>query len=439
MQNQTKTLAKHVGQAHMVSQDRGFWKSLGPGIVTGAADDDPSGIATYSQTGSQFGFGLLWLAAFSFPLMAIIQEMCARIGMVTGQGLAANIRQNFPKWVLYVCVSLLFFANSFNIGADLGAMAKAVQLFAPSLDFSLLIIFFAALCLILEIFISYKKYARVLKWLTITLLAYVFSAFFIHFDSKTVLTYALLPHLNFNKDEIFLICGILGTTISPYLFFWQTSQEVEEEILDGKASIKQRAALTTKTEIRNMRVDVWSGMFFSNLIMFFIILTCAATLFTHGITDIKTAADAASALKPFAGPYAFVLFGLGIIGTGLLAVPVLAGSAAYALAETEKWKEGLYRKFNQAHAFYGVIIASTLFGLAMNFTHLDPIKALIYAAVLNGLVAPIILILIVGMSGSKKIMGSHSNGFLANIFGWLVTGTMIIVGLATLIILFTPN
>jgi len=436
--NETKNLAKHIGRPVVLSPKQGFWKSLGPGLVTGAADDDPSGIATYSQTGSQYGFKLLWLAAFSFPLMAVVQEMCARVGMVTGRGLAANIRLHFSKWVLYSCVALLFFANSFNIGADLGAMAKAVQLFAPALSFSFLIIFFAGLCLLLEIFISYRKYAKVLKWLTVALLAYIFSAFFIHFDAKAVLSYALLPHLSFNKDEIFLICGILGTTISPYLFFWQTSQEVEEEILEGRTNIKQRA-LASDEEIKKMRKDVWSGMFFSNLIMFFIILTCAATLFSHGVTDIKTASEAATALKPFAGPYAFYLFGLGIIGTGLLAIPVLAGSAAYALAETEKWKEGLYRKFKQAHAFYGVIIASTLLGLAMNFTKLDPIKALIYAAVLNGLVSPIILVLVVKMSGNKKIMGERKNGPVAKAAGWVITATMAVVGLATLVILFMPK
>jgi len=309
-------------------------------------------------------------------------------------------------------------------------------LFAPRLDFNFLIIFFAGLCLLLEIFISYKKYARVLKWLTVALLAYILSAFFIHIDFKTVVKATFLPSLSFSKEQIFLICGILGTTISPYLFFWQTSQEVEEEILDGKASIKQRSAQTTPEEIKHMRADVWSGMFFSNLIMFFIILTCAATLFSNGVTDIKTASDAALALKPFAGPLAFALFGLGIIGTGLLAVPVLAGSAAYALAETSKWKEGLYRKFGQARAFYGVIIASTFFGLLMNFTGIDPIKALIYAAVLNGLVAPIVLILIVKISASKKIMGSHQNGPVANFFGWLVTGIMLVVAIATLVIMF---
>lgn len=413
-------------------QRESYWHSLGPGLITGAADDDPSGIATYSQTGARYGFSLLWLSVFSFPLMSVVQEMCARIGLVTGRGLAGNIRLYYPRWVLFFCAGLLFFTNSFNIGADLGAMAKAAQLFNPSLNFTGLIIFFTAFCLLLEIFVSYKNYARVLKWLALVLFAYVLSAFFINFSVKEVLFNTLVPHLKIDRDQIFLICGILGTTISPYLFFWQTSQEVEEEISRGKTTIKQRRAETTDGEIKKMRRDVWSGMFFSNLVMFFIILTCAATLYSRGVANIQSAAEAAAALKPIAGPYAFVLFALGIIGTGFLAVPVLAGSTSYALSESFKWREGLYRKFKQAHAFYGVIIVSMCLGLLMNFGKIDPIKALIYSAVLNGLIAPVILILIVQMGGNKKIMGERANSKTTSVIGWLVTFIMIIAGAATI-------
>jgi len=413
--------------------------ALGPGIVTGAADDDPSGIATYSQTGAHYGFGFLWMAIFSFPLMSVVQEMCARIGMVTGRGLAGNIRLHYPKWVLYSCAALLFFANSFNIGADLGAMAKAAQLILPNLSFSPLIIFFGALSLVLQIFIPYGRYSRYLKWLTISLFAYVLSVFFVHLDVKQLLSGAFIPRLHFNSEEIFLVCGILGTTISPYLFFWQTSQEVEEQILEGKTTVEQRQAVTTPEEIKRMRIDVWSGMFFSNLVMFFIIAVCAATLFQNGITNIQTAADAAKALQPIAGQLAFLLFSAGIIGTGMLAVPVLAGSAAYAVAESLRWREGLYREFEQAKAFYWIISASVILGLLINFIGLDPIKALIYAAVFNGVVSPIILVLIVHMSGSKKIMGEHKSSPLAATLGWIVTIIMLVVAVATVAILIFPT
>ncbi|MBI5530211.1 MAG: divalent metal cation transporter [Candidatus Doudnabacteria bacterium] len=415
-----------------------YWATLGPGLTTGAADDDPSGIATYSQTGAQYSFNLLWMAAFSFPLMAIVQEMCARIGLVTGRGLAGNIRRHYPAWVLYVCTALLFIANTFNIGADLGAMAKATQLLLPQTGFYALVIFFTVLSLVLQIFTSYAQYAKYLKWLALVLLAYILSAFFLDLNGKSLVFHTFIPHINFNRDEIFLICGILGTTISPYLFFWQTSQEVEEQIMEGKTSIKLRQSETTDEEISKMRIDVWSGMFFSNLTMFFIIVTCATALYQHGITDIKTAADAAAALKPIAGPFASLLFTLGIVGVGLLAVPVLAGSTAYAMSEAMGWKQGLYRKLKQAYPFYGVIIISMLLGMLMNFLGLDPIKGLIYAAVLNGLVAPVILVLIVQLSSNKKVMNHRVNSRTASTLGWIITGLMIIVGVATIAILISP-
>jgi NRAMP (natural resistance-associated macrophage protein)-like metal ion transporter len=415
---------------------KNYWKMLGPGLTTGAADDDPSGIATYSQTGAQYGFKLLWLAPLTFPLMSLVQEMCARIGLVTGRGLAANIRRHFPRWVLYTSTLLLCVANTFNLGADLGAMAKATQLLWPQAHFSLLIIGFALLSLALQVFTTYDRYARYLKWLAMILLTYILSAFLSHLNWHEVLRGTFLPSFHFTKQEVILICAILGTTISPYLFFWQTSQEVEEGVLEGKKTIAQRQ-VTTKDDVKRMRVDVWSGMFLSNIVMFFIVAASAGTLFTHGITNISTAADAAKALEPIAGHAAYLLFTLGIIGTGMLGVPVLAGSSSYALAESFGWKEGLYKKLKQARAFYGAIIISMVLGLAMNFIGLDPIKALIYSAVANGLVAPIVLTLIVMISRDKRVMGEWVNSKATTFFGWLVTVIMIISGLAAIYSLAT--
>lgn len=416
---------------------RDFWHMLGPGLTTGAADDDPSGIATYSQTGAQFGFQFLWLAGFTFPLMSMVQEMCARIGMVTGRGLAANIRVHFPKSVLYTCTLLLFIANVFNIGANLGAMAQGVQLLAPGLSFTPLVIAFTVVSLLLQIFISYAKYARILKYLALILLSYIFSTLLIQgLDWGVILKHAVVPSFNFTKDQIVLVCAILGTTISPYLFFWQTSQEVEEEILEGRTSIAARKASTTNQNIRDMRVDVWSGMFLSNLVMFFIITATAATLFANGITEINSAADAAEALRPLAGDATYLLFSLGIIGTGLLAVPVLAGSASYAVAESFGWKQGLFRKLKEASAFYGILIIAMLAGLVMNFIGLDPIKALIYSAIGNGLVAPVVLILIVKLSSNRKVMGEYANSKFTTFIGWVVVTIMVLAGIAAIVSLF---
>jgi NRAMP (natural resistance-associated macrophage protein)-like metal ion transporter len=429
--------SKNVGEqaSRPIRRASNFWKMLGPGLTTGAADDDPSGIATYSQTGAQYGFQLLWLSLFTFPLMAVIQEMCARIGLVTGKGLAANIRKHYPRWVLYTCTILLFTANTLNLGADLGAMAKAVQLIAPSTNFPTLVVGFALLSVALQIFTAYEKYAKYLKWLAMILLAYVFVALVVPINWAHVVQSTLLPRVTFSKQQIFLICAILGTTISPYLFFWQTSQEIEEEILKGKTSLKSRQGASVD-EIKEMRVDVWSGMFVSNLIMFFIIAACAATLNANGITHINTAADAAEALRPIAGESAYLLFALGIIGTGLLAVPVLAGSSSYAISESMGWKFGLYRRLKEAYAFYGIIIISSVIGIIINLIGVDPIKTLLYSAVLNGMVAPVMLILIVLLASSKKIMGDHVNSSFTSILGWIVTLVMVIAGGATLVSLF---
>lgn len=438
----SKSAAKTVGNSISKAgkEAEGYWKKLGPGLTTGAADDDPSGIATYSQVGAQYGNMFAWMAIFTYPLMAVVQFMCAKIGLVTSRGLAANIRLHYPRWILYVLTIMLFGANAFNIGADLGAMAEATRLVFPNFSFILLVIGFTVFSLLLQIFTSYKAYASYLKWLALILFAYIFTAFTITLDWGDILRYAFIPHMVFDKEHLLIVAAILGTTISPYLFFWQTSQEVEEKILHGKAieanSIAEEVPVPVieavpKRDIKDMRIDVWSGMFISNLVMFFIIIVCSATLFKSGITDIKTAADAANALRPLAGDGAYLLFAIGIIGTGLLAVPILAGSTSYALAESFRWVSGLHHKLKEAYAFYGVIIVSMLVGLGLNFIGLDPIKALIYSAVANCIVAPVVLIFIVTLSSRKDVMGEHANGRLTKAVGWIVTIIMALVAIAT--------
>jgi NRAMP (natural resistance-associated macrophage protein)-like metal ion transporter len=431
-----KEIEYDIENQEPVKSAKKYWKILGPGLITGAADDDPSGIATYSQMGASKGFNLIWLSLFSFPFMGVIQEMCARIGLTTGVGLATNIKRHYSKKILYFCTALLLFANVFNIGADLGAMAKGTQLILPQLGFTFLVIGFAILILVLQIFIPYKRYSKYLKYLALVLFAYVFTAFSVKINWSDVFYHTIVPAIKFSKDEVILICAAFGTTISPYLFFWQTSQEVEEEILRGGKTEEIRRSKNTAEDIRKMRIDSWSGMFLSNLIMFFIIATCAATLFQNGITNIGTAADAALALKPFAGNFAFSLFAIGILGVGLLAIPVLAGSASYAMSETFGWKFGLYRKLKKATSFYGVIIVAMILGIILNFVGIDPIKALIYSAVLNGIISPIILFFIVQISGREETMGQFKNKRIANILGWFITGFLFIVSITTIIFLF---
>jgi NRAMP (natural resistance-associated macrophage protein)-like metal ion transporter len=410
---------------------KSFWYLLGPGLTTGASDDDPSGIATYSQTGAQYGFQLLWLAALTFPLMAVIQEMCARIGLVTGRGLAGNIRVHFGRKILYMSTLFLFAANTFNIGADIGAMASAVQLIVPKIDFTLLVIGFTVFILLLQIFTPYVTYARYLKWLALVLFAYILSSVLAHPDWNTVLKYAVIPHISFSKQQILLICAIMGTTITPYLFFWQTSQEIEEEIAAGQTTLKSRMG-SEPAQIRKMRIDVWSGMFLSNVVMFFIISACASVLFKHGITNITSAAQAAQALKPFAGNATFWLFAIGIVGMSLLAIPVMAGASAYAISESIGKRQGLNSSLKQASAFYGVIIISMMLGLALNFIGINPIKALIYSAVLNGVVSPIILVLILLIARNTHTMGEWKNGKLSAGFGWALAFIMGIAGVAAI-------
>ncbi len=432
----TNNLTNKIPAANLVQRSKDYWNLLGPGLTTGASDDDPSGITTYSQTGAKYGFQFLWLSIVTFPLMAVVQEMCARIGLVTGRGLAGNIRIHFSRKIIFICTVMLFAANAFNIGADLGAMAKATQLLKPQLNFTFLVILFTVASLGLQIFTPYVKYARYLKWLALVLFAYVFSAILAHLNWSDVLRHSFIPHMGFSKDEVLLVCAILGTTISPYLFFWQTSQEVEEQILLGNTNLAMRKG-TTRLDVSNMRVDVWSGMLLSNVVMFFIIAACGAILFKHGITNITSASQAAEGLRPFAGRATYALFALGVIGTGLLAIPVLAGSSSYAIAESLKWKEGLNRKLAQAHAFYGIIIISVIAGLGINFIGLDPIKALIYSAVGNALVAPIILFLIVRISSNKKIMGEWVNKPLTTALGWIVVIIMSLASIGGIISIFS--
>ena len=412
-----------------------YWRTLGPGLVTGAADDDPSGIATYSQTGAGFGLQLIWMSLFTLPMAIIVQEMCARIGLQTGRGLAENIRRTFPKPILYLCMALLFAANTFNIAADISAMAGGIQLLAPGLNFVAIVIVFALLCLGLQIFLSYPLYSRYLKILALVLLSYVATGLIIHLNWADVLKHTIMPSITFSKDQLFLVCAILGTTISPYLFFWQTSQEVEEEVEKGETTLRERRG-STDSEIRSMRIDVMSGMFVSELVMFFIIAVCASTLFTHGVTNIQTAADAATALRPLAGQWAYLLFALGIIGTGLLSIPVLAGASAYALAETFHWHEGLSKKMKQAQGFYWVIIISMIVAVAIDFLGINPIKALIWSAVGNGIAAPVILFFIMRIASNKKVMGKRTNKALTSVAGWFITALMGVAGIAAIYSLF---
>lgn len=415
---------------------RVYLKALGPGLITGAADDDPSGIGTYAQTGAQFGYSQLWLALFTFPLMTIIQEMCARIALQTGGGLATNLRKYYPKSVLYFCVFLLFSANTINIGADLGAMASASQLLVP-IPFLILLAAITLITLGLEVFVEYKRYAKFLRWLTFSLFAYVLVVFIVRQDWSQALVSTFLPNGELNRDYLLNIVAVLGTTISPYLFFWQASQEVEEEIDEGKTTTLTRRGVST-TELKWMRTDVTAGMFFSNIVMWFIILTTASTLFRNGLHQIDSAAQAAEALKPLAGQFAALLFAVGIIGTGLLAVPILAGSAAYAVAETLRKPEGLSLKLKQAPVFYAVIALATFVGAAMNLIGVNPIRALYYTAVINGLVSPPLLLMLMLITNNRRIMGQRVNSRLSNTIGWLTTLAMTVAA-AALLLSFTSS
>jgi NRAMP (natural resistance-associated macrophage protein)-like metal ion transporter len=417
----------------MLNYLKKLFKIIGPGFVTGASDDDPSGVGTYSQTGAIFGFSQLWLALYIFPFMVVIQQMCGHIGMVTGKGLAGVIRAHYSKPVLYFAVSLLVIANTINIGADLGAMASSAQMLL-GLPFLFWLCLMTVLIVVLEVFVTYKTYSKILKYLALTLFAYVLAAFIVKLNWGIIVKDTVLPQIKFSGDYLLNVVAVLGTTISPYLFFWQASQEVEEEIADDNISdIGVGKPVVKRTNVTDMDWDTIAGMFFSQTIMFFIIITTAATLHANGITNIGTASQAAEALKPVAGNLAYLLFAAGIIGTGLLAIPVLAGSSGYAVAETTGLKAGLSKKFGLVPGFYGIIAASTLIGLLISWLGIDPIKALYYAAALNGLAAPPLMVLVILIANNKNIMGKFVNKKISNILGWMIVIAMSIAGILLII------
>jgi NRAMP (natural resistance-associated macrophage protein)-like metal ion transporter len=395
---------------------------LGPGVITGAADDDPSGISTYSVAGAAYGYATLWIALLTFPLMSSVQLMCARLGIVTGQGLAAAVRDNYPKWVLWGACSILVVANIINIGADLGGMAEATQL-VTGIRPLLWIPFYALLILGLLIWTSYKLIARVFKWMTLVLFAYVLTSFFAHVDWKQALRVTLVPHLEWSRGFLAVLVGILGTTISPYLFFWQAAEEVEEERAKGKRLVKQRKGASAE-ELKDARTDTVIGMFFSNFIMYFIILTTGATLHAHGQTTITTAREAAEALRPLAGNGAYLLFTMGLIGTGMLGVPVLVGSSAYAVAEGANWRGSMSDRPKKAKAFYGVMAVAMVLGLSLNYIGLNAVKMLFWSAVINGLLAPPLILLVILLTSSRKVMGDHVNSPLLRYLGWATFAVM---------------
>jgi NRAMP (natural resistance-associated macrophage protein)-like metal ion transporter len=408
-------------------------KSLGPGIITGAADDDPSGIATYSQAGASFGFGMLWMALYQYPLMTVIQEICARIGLITGDGLAVVIKKKYSNKVALPLASLLLIANTINIGADIGAMGAAMKLVVPQTPFVLATLIFTAFILLVQILVPYRLYVKALKFLTLSLFAYIATAIIVGGNAYDLLIATLIPHIEFSPEFAMMFVAIFGTTISPYLFFWQASEEAEEEVKKKKIpEINVGTPQVSKKEFKLMKTDVAIGMFFSQLIMWSIIVTTAGSLHYHGITDVETSEQAAKSLEPavksfpYSGQIAKIIFALGIVGTGLLAVPVLAGSSAYALSDAFGWKQGLSKKFKQAKAFYLVIAVSTIIGLWINFSNIDPIKALVYAAVINGVTAVPILFIIMKIANDKNILGKRVNGRVKNAIGWITVAIMAI-------------
>jgi NRAMP (natural resistance-associated macrophage protein)-like metal ion transporter len=402
---------------------KNFLKVFGPGVITGAADDDPSGIATYTQTGAKFGYGQLWTVVVMLPLMTAIQEASARIGAVTGHGLAAVIKTNYSKKVLYAAVLLVVVANTINIGADIGALAAAAQLIIP-INFVILTLGFTALILTLEIFTSYRVYSRILIWLALSLLAYPLTVFIVKQPWHTIFVATFWPHVEINFEFFFFITGVLGTTISPYMFFWQASEEVEEEKEQHLISRYGKPKIGVKY-IRNLRIDNFTGMVFSEIGTWSMIVVAATVLHQNGVTDVRSAADAAKALEPLvqtfphAGFLAKLIFAVGIIGLGLLGIPILSGSAAYALSEAFNMKEGLNLKLKKAHGFYGIITIATLIGLMINFIGIDPIKALVFTAVFNGVAAVPLIFLIARIARNKKIMGEYRSGWLSNTTVWI--------------------
>jgi NRAMP (natural resistance-associated macrophage protein)-like metal ion transporter len=419
MNNET---SQHPIRRIRAARLRHFFRDLGPGLITGAADDDPSGIATYSVAGASFGYGQLWTVLFSFPLMSAVQLMCARLGMVTGLGLAGIVRRRHSRYVLWATCSLLVLANTVNIGADLGGMGEVMEMTTGVPAFFWLP-FFAVLIVVLLIWLSYRRIARIFKWLTLVLFAYVITAFLAHPRWREVARATFLPSFEWNTMYVATVLGVLGTTISPYLFFWQAAQEVEEERALGRRTVHARMGATDE-ELQIARTDVLTGMAFSNAIMFFIILATGATLYASGHQHIETARQAAEALRPLAGEGAYFLFALGLIGTGMLGVPVLAGSAAYAVTEALHWRGSLNDRPKRAPKFYAVLAAALLLGLTLNYLRFSAVKMLFWAAVLNGILAPPLVGLVTILSSDKKVMGDRTNTALVSGLGWLTTLVM---------------
>ncbi len=407
--------------------ERSLWARLkhplsliGPGLITGVADDDPSGIATYSQAGAQFGLNMLWTMPLAFPLMSAIQCMCAQLGRVTGRGLAANMRAAFPRPLVLAMVALLLIANTLNIAADEAAMGATAGM-VTGVDRHIMTVGFVILTLLLQIFVPYHRYVYFLKWLTFSLLAYALVLFTVHVPWGQVVLRTLVPQFTPNAQAATMVVGVFGTTISPYLFFWQASEEVEDMNKDGGSPLLRADAITAATELRRIRWDTWSGMFYSNITAFCIILATAVTLHVAGVTDIETAAQAASALRPLAGPFAYLLFALGIIGVGLIGVPVLAGSGGYAMAEVMGWRWGLERKVAEARGFYTVIAVSVLLAVAIQYSPINPMKALFWSAVINGVVAVPLMAMLIILVSSKSVMGAHKSSRVLIVLGWITT------------------
>src|SRR5689334_22558416 len=423
-----KQAGKQVADTIKIRRVRNFFSELGPGLITGAADDDPSGISTYSVTGAAFGYAPLWTALFSFPLMSAVQMMCARLGMVTGRGLAGVLRRNYPRWTLWSACLLLIVANVFNIGADLGGMADVTKMMTgvSSLIWTPV---YAISIVSLLFWTSYRVIVRVFKWLTLVLFAYVIAAFLAHPDWKAVLYSTFIPQIEWSSKYLATFVGILGTTFSPYLFFWQASEEVEEERKIGRTTVGQRKGATAE-ELRKSRTDVLTGMFFSNVVMYFIILTTAATLHVHGQSEIQTAQQAAEALRPLAGNGAYLLFTVGLIGTGMLGIPVLAGAAAYAVAEAAAWRGTLEDRPPLSKKFYAVIAAAMLLGLVLDYLGIDAVKMLFWSAVLNGVLAAPLIVIVVLLTSSKKIMGTRVNSATLRVLGWATAAIMAAAAIA---------
>lgn len=407
-----------------------FWKLLGPGLITGASDDDPSGIATYSQAGAAFGLTTLWTALIAFPLMAAIQQMCARIGLVTSQGLTGTLKKNYPKPILYLMLLFSFPAIVMNIGADIAGMGAVGNLLFPKIEATYFSVIFTIILLILIVYLPYQRIAAILKYLCLVLLVYLIVPFLFHQDWLLILKSTFIPTVHFNKEFMGILVGILGTTISPYLFFWQASMEVEE------MKHKKRHLMVNKRIINEMKQDVDFGMSFSGLVMFFIILTTGTVLYSSGVRQIDTVEQAALALKPLAGNLAYLLFAIGVIGTGLLAIPVLSGSLSYIITETFGWEQGLDKKFHEAKAFYIVIAISLILGLSLNYIGISPIKALIYTAILYGLTAPVLIAIILHVSNNKSIMGEFTNSVTSNIFGFIALFVMTFASVVLLYLQF---